>query len=103
MGIKFTWQKDEKSKEYLKNWIIEKKNSTRVEDLRPSDWFKQQWSAWEKSVAAWNKALTDHKKSVAEKAVKKRRKEQAKIAAEKAAEAKKKAEEDKAKKAAEAK
>merc|ERR1712032_782756 len=29
--IKFSWQKADKSQEYLKNWVIEKKNSTRVE------------------------------------------------------------------------
>merc|ERR1712107_870356 len=37
--IKFDWADVAKSKAYLKIWIMEKKISTRVEDLVPSQWF----------------------------------------------------------------
>merc|ERR1711957_416894 len=98
--IKYDWADSAKSKEYMKTWIMEKKTSTRVEDLVPSPWFKQKSNEWEKAVRQWTAKLSEYKSSCAKKVADKNRKIQAAAAA--VAKAKKE-EERKAKLAAEGK
>merc|ERR1712176_1471137 len=40
--IKFEWQKEKASKEYLRNWVLERKRTSKLEWLQPSAWFKEQ-------------------------------------------------------------
>merc|ERR1712217_80126 len=92
--IKFNWSAAAKSKEFLKTYILDKKATTRVEDITPSAWFREKNASWEKSEQKWRKAVSDYKASIAKRDAEKKKKEQAKIAKAKAAEAaKKKAEE----------
>merc|ERR1712217_860083 len=92
--IKFNWSAAAKSKEFLKSYILDKKATTRVEDITPSAWFKEKNASWEKSEQKWRKAVSDYKASIAKREAEKKKKEQPKIAKAKAAEAaKKKAEE----------
>merc|ERR1711920_1090955 len=42
--IKYEWTKGAKCEEYLKAWVLNKKQTTRVEDIKPSAWFREQWS-----------------------------------------------------------
>merc|ERR1712151_463471 len=79
--IKFTWEKSKESEAYLRNWIIEKKTSTKVENLKPSDWFKQQKSKWDASVVAWNKDISTYKAAITAKDLKKKNREKAKAQA----------------------
>merc|ERR1712187_416090 len=56
--IKFVWQNQAKSEEYLKAWIKERKLNQRVEDLQPGTWFKEQWSEWDKLLQNWRQTQT---------------------------------------------
>mmetsp|Transcript_43048 Transcript_43048/g.77141 ORF Transcript_43048/g.77141 Transcript_43048/m.77141 type:complete len:822 (-) Transcript_43048:111-2576(-) len=49
--IKFIWQKEPASKEYLRKWVLETKLTTRIEDLQPSQDFKDKFAAWQKSYS----------------------------------------------------
>merc|ERR1712194_103516 len=80
-AIKYSWADGAKSQEYLKNYIMEKKISSRVEDLVPSQWFKDKWTAWDKAVKDWNAKLGAHKSAVQVRLDKKRKKELAVAAA----------------------
>lgn len=100
--LKFEWVKAAKAQEYLKEWVSDKKLTTRVEDLTPSDWFTAKWSAWQKLLQTWHAKHNEHKAAVAKKEAAKAAKKDAalkKAAAAKDASAKKKAEEDAAKEA----
>merc|ERR1712032_1779487 len=38
-SVTFDWNKEDKCKEYMKQWIRERKCTTRIEDIQPSEWF----------------------------------------------------------------
>jgi len=60
-AITFEWQPAEKCEIYLKQWLLEKKLTQRVEDLQPSEWFKGKWSEWSKLLSLWKKRQQDFK------------------------------------------
>merc|ERR1719203_1350795 len=39
--VKFEWQSAEASNKYLRNWVLEKKRTSRIEDLQPGPWFQE--------------------------------------------------------------
>ena len=45
--IKFAWDTEKKSKDYLRKWMLETKATTRIEDLQPSKEFT------DKHAASW--------------------------------------------------
>merc|ERR1711957_1057502 len=64
--IKYEWHKNRtKCLEYLKSWILEKKNTTRIEDLKPSEWFNTEWARWQKTMQTWHSKQNEHRASVA--------------------------------------
>merc|ERR1719265_370104 len=108
------WANAGKAPTVLKEWTLQKKIATRVEDIKPSAWFNTENSKWQNAERQYHKSVNDYKAKLAAKA---RRKEQAiaaKAAAEKRAKeaaerkaaaeaaAAKKKEEEEAKKAEEA-
>merc|ERR1712087_781625 len=66
--VKFDWGKEKECKEYVKNWIRDRKSTTRIEDLQPSDWFNDKWKMWQKLVQNWHTKLQYHKQQVQKKA-----------------------------------
>jgi len=52
--VEFDWQPPAVCKNYLKTWVQERKITTRVDDLTPSDWFKDRWSQWQKDLQGWH-------------------------------------------------
>merc|ERR1712039_875694 len=97
--LRFSWADAKKSKEYLKNHIIELKISSRVNGLKPTPWFRERVAMWEKAVATWHAKVKAYRAAVQARLQKKRQKEQkAAAAAKKKADAEAKA----AKKAEEA-
>ncbi|CAK0856577.1 unnamed protein product [Prorocentrum cordatum] len=95
--IQYEFLKDgAKCKKYVQDWISNRKLTTRVEDIKPSDWFLTSKRLWDKSVLEWQAALSKHKSAIMKKEMDKRAKEmRKKQAAAKAAAAKAKAEADK--------
>merc|ERR1712039_370832 len=59
--VKFDWGKEKECKEYVKNWIRDRKSTTRIEDLQPSDWFSDKWKMWQKLVQNWHTKLQYYK------------------------------------------
>eukprot|EP00927_Polykrikos_kofoidii_P065899 TRINITY_DN615_c0_g3_i1.p1 TRINITY_DN615_c0_g3~~TRINITY_DN615_c0_g3_i1.p1 ORF type:complete len:1029 (-),score=234.97 TRINITY_DN615_c0_g3_i1:166-3252(-) len=59
--IHFDWHKRAASTEYMKQWILEKKITTRVEDITPSDWFREQWSGWQAQLQKWHQKQNEWK------------------------------------------
>merc|ERR1711920_779878 len=51
--IRFEWQGEGTSKEYLRKWVLEKKLTSRIEDLQPSQWFKDKLVEWQKTYQEW--------------------------------------------------
>jgi len=98
--VNYTWNKEKEAAAYVKNWILEKKLTTRVEDIVPSAWFKQKSAQWQTAFGQWKNKQNEYKAGVAAKAAKKAAKEQRRLAAERKAkmEAEKKAKEAEEKK-----
>jgi len=82
-AVSFEWQDEAACTSMLKEWILEKKLTQRVEDLQPGSWFKEEWSKWQKTVSEWRRRQTDWKDPAKKKAL---------LAKKKADEAKKKEE-----------
>merc|ERR1711870_46514 len=59
--VKFVWQNQAKSTEYLKAWIKERKLNQRVEDVQPGSWFNEQWTEWDKLLQNWKHVHTSAK------------------------------------------
>lgn len=86
--IRYAWSKDAAASKYLKKWILDKKQTSRVEDLLPSEWFKSKLKAWKENTATWTQKQKDYKAKLEKKAKEKAAKVAKKVAAEKAAAAK---------------
>ena len=57
----FVWEGEEESNEYLKQWIAEKKLVQKVNDLRPSGWFKDKHREWQSILSRWKRRQDDWK------------------------------------------
>lgn len=51
--VRYEWQKEDGSKAYLKKWILDRKLTTRMDDLQPSQWFKDKQAEWMKLYQEW--------------------------------------------------
>jgi hypothetical protein len=47
--INYEWQPASKATEYLRNWILEKKVTSKIEDMKPSEWFKTMYENFTKT------------------------------------------------------
>ncbi|CAE8594858.1 unnamed protein product [Polarella glacialis] len=65
--INYEWGNEAKSKQYLKSWMQEKKTTSRVEELVPSEWFNAKWRDWQKVLQAWHVKQNAHKAGEAKK------------------------------------
>lgn len=51
--IRFPWASEDSSKEYFRNWILKQKQTCRMEDILPGDWFSQKSGELQKAIAEW--------------------------------------------------
>merc|ERR1711879_818689 len=51
--VKFVWQKEKPSKDYLQKWVLERKRTSRIEDLKPSEWFTNKQADFTQKMKAW--------------------------------------------------
>lgn len=58
--VRFSWQKSEQAAEYLRQWVLEKKLTERVETLQPSPWFDQKLAEWKKLLQQWRGQQSDN-------------------------------------------
>eukprot|EP00448_Togula_jolla_P013591 CAMPEP_0170587024 /NCGR_PEP_ID=MMETSP0224-20130122/10062_1 /TAXON_ID=285029 /ORGANISM="Togula jolla, Strain CCCM 725" /LENGTH=887 /DNA_ID=CAMNT_0010910619 /DNA_START=32 /DNA_END=2692 /DNA_ORIENTATION=- len=59
--IQYEWQGEEESKAYLRKWVLQKKLTTRVEDLQPSDRFFTRLQEWQKVLQEWQMKQKEYK------------------------------------------
>eukprot|EP00408_Alexandrium_pacificum_P067093 CAMPEP_0171175998 /NCGR_PEP_ID=MMETSP0790-20130122/11513_1 /TAXON_ID=2925 /ORGANISM="Alexandrium catenella, Strain OF101" /LENGTH=837 /DNA_ID=CAMNT_0011640883 /DNA_START=69 /DNA_END=2579 /DNA_ORIENTATION=+ len=62
--VKYEWQTEADSKAYLKKWVLEKKVTSRIEDLAPGEAFKTKLEEFKKTVSEWQ---AKHKEFTAKK------------------------------------
>jgi len=69
--IVYEWEKGEKATAYLKQWVLNKKLTTRVDDLRPGKDFKEKKEEFAKLTKEWKDKLAAWKAGGAKKPAKK--------------------------------
>merc|ERR1712129_152059 len=84
-AIKYSWSKEKEAAAYIKKWIFDKKQTTPVEDIVPSAWFKQKIAHWATESGMWKNAQNDYRNMLSKKAAAKKAKADRKVAAEKKA------------------
>eukprot|EP00746_Dinoflagellata_sp_MGD_P163006 gnl/MRDRNA2_/MRDRNA2_90827_c0_seq1.p1 gnl/MRDRNA2_/MRDRNA2_90827_c0~~gnl/MRDRNA2_/MRDRNA2_90827_c0_seq1.p1 ORF type:complete len:1092 (+),score=347.69 gnl/MRDRNA2_/MRDRNA2_90827_c0_seq1:98-3277(+) len=93
--VSFAWSQKTGASKRLKEWIAERKITERVEDLRPSDWFKEKKTTWEKEKQELQAKIGKFKAAkIAEERKKNEEARKAEMEAKKAEEEAKKAEEE---------
>jgi len=83
--LRYEWQNGDESKDYLRKWVLDKKRTSRMEELQPGQWFQDKVKEWQKLFAEWQAKQKVYKTSAAQK--------EKEAAAKKAAEEKKEGEE----------
>jgi len=66
-SIEFEWLPEDKSKEYLRDFVTARKLTERVEDLQPSEGFATRWAEWKKLLTSWKKKQQEFKDPAAKK------------------------------------
>merc|ERR1712194_341384 len=80
--IQCEWTKTStKCQEFMKNWVLDKKATTRIEELVPGQWFHQRVGDMKAAVKLWHGKVDARKAAVAKKAATKAAKEAKKRAA----------------------
>merc|ERR1719215_283774 len=65
--LRFEWQDADQSKDYLRKWVLDKKRTSRIEDLQPGQWFQEKAKEWQKLFAEWQSKQKAFKSSAAQK------------------------------------
>lgn len=65
--VRYEWNKNKEAAAYLKKWILDRKQTSRVEDLVPSSTFKTKWAAWQKNLQTWKRKQNEYKAKLAKK------------------------------------
>lgn len=74
---RYEWQSEATAKEYLRSWVLQKKMTTRVEDIQPSEWFFGRLAEWQKMLQEWQLKQKEFKQDPARReAFKAKHKEQ---------------------------
>lgn len=63
-AVEYAWAPREASEAYLAKWVLEKKLTTRIEDLQPSALFKTKLQEWHKELSAWHIGQLEYKDPV---------------------------------------
>jgi len=71
--VRYSWLKDPECSQYLKQWIVNKKISIRIEDLQPSQWFHMQSWRWQQVLELWRSKQDEYNTAVARRAMAKER------------------------------
>merc|ERR1711974_372796 len=67
--VRYEWSKTgTECQKYLKQWVLSRKLTSRVEELAPSQWFQQKWTEWQKVAAQWKSKQSEYKSLLSKKA-----------------------------------
>merc|ERR1740129_2210810 len=81
-SITYAWASEAGTATFLKDWVLQKKLTSRVEDIKPGDGFKEAWAQWQKTEKEWRKKQTEWKDPAKKKALIAAKEEEAKRKAE---------------------
>jgi len=70
-SIVYEWQKEEKATAYLKEWVLNKKLTTRMDDIKPGKVFREKVAEFEKLCTQWKAKHAAFKAGGSKKPVKK--------------------------------
>eukprot|EP00928_Gymnodinium_smaydae_P072686 TRINITY_DN55_c0_g3_i1.p1 TRINITY_DN55_c0_g3~~TRINITY_DN55_c0_g3_i1.p1 ORF type:complete len:881 (+),score=334.31 TRINITY_DN55_c0_g3_i1:53-2644(+) len=65
--VKYIWSKAPQAEAHMKEWILSRKLTTRLEDLNPSPWFHAQWNRWQKVSKEWTQKQANYKQMLLKK------------------------------------
>lgn len=60
-AVNFVWHAEAKAQEYLKEWVLNHKLTSRVEELKPSEWFSNKLTEFSKVLTAWRRKQQEFK------------------------------------------
>jgi len=66
--ISYMWSKDDAAKDYLRQKLIERKRTSRVENLVPSEWFQGKFKEWTTKFGQWQAKQESWRRSPEKKA-----------------------------------
>jgi len=52
--IRYDWSGPEGCVEHMKRWNLDRKVTMRIDDLQPSDWFRERWQEWQRDLQVWH-------------------------------------------------
>jgi len=78
-AVNYEWAKGAECAEYLQEWILERKVTTRVEDIKASPWFTQQLKEWQRVLGQWRAKQSEHRAQEIKKAAERNAKQKAKM------------------------
>jgi len=59
--IKYEWEKESQAKDYLQKWVLNKKLTTRIDNIRPGQTFKEKVAEFAKLTKQWQDKLKAYK------------------------------------------
>ena len=63
--MRYEWTKEAKCKQYLESWVKDKKRTTRIEDLRTSEWCIDQVARMKECTEHWQAKQNESKLTAA--------------------------------------
>jgi len=76
--VKYVWSSEAQCSSYLKDWVSQKKITTRIEDLHPGESFQQNYNAWQAQLMKWRLKQYEWKDVYRQKSLLKAAKDEAK-------------------------
>jgi len=58
--IIYEWANEDGSRDYLSKWVLQKKITSRMDDLQPSEWFKTKAAEYQKALQEWQTKQKEH-------------------------------------------
>lgn len=59
--VRYNWSDAKLCEEHISNWVHERKLTTRIEDLTPSDWFRGKLQDFQRDLSSWHGKHTEVK------------------------------------------
>merc|ERR1712039_931722 len=53
-NIEFLWKAKTDAEEYMSRWILNRRMQVRIDDIQPSEWFRQKQNNWLTTLQQWH-------------------------------------------------
>merc|ERR1712217_223700 len=53
-AIEYVWSKDKEAKDYMERWVKARKMTIRVDNIEPSEWFRERLNAFHTNLKDWH-------------------------------------------------